>query len=55
MNKLKQSRNQTEDQNDNPGGVVILENPPVRESQSNGSVQHAIQEVRRQNRKLNPT
>ena len=52
MNKLKQSRNNTEDQSDNPGGVVILENSPVGESQSNGSVEHAIKEVQHQIRKM---
>ena len=35
-----------------PGGVVILENSPVGESQSNGSVESAIKEVQWQVRKL---
>ena len=35
-----------------PGGVVILENSPVGESQSNGSVEIAIKEVQWQIRKL---
>ena len=35
-----------------PGGVVILENSPVGESESNGSVENAIKEVQNQVRKL---
>ena len=35
-----------------PGGVVILENSPVGESQSNGSVEIAIKQVQHQIRKL---
>ena len=52
MNEVKHSRNKTEDQGNNPGGVVILENSPVGESQSNGSVERAIKEVQHQIRKL---
>ena len=52
MNQVKQTRDATEDQGNNPGGVVILENSPVGESQSNGSVEHAIKEVQQQIRKL---
>ena len=43
MNKVKGTRN--EDSDNNPGGVVILENSPVGESQSNGLVEKAVQEV----------
>ena len=50
MNKIKETRNESGD--NNPGGVVILENSPVGESQSNGSVERAIKEVQHQIRKL---
>ena len=49
-NKVKDTRKGESD--DNPGGVVILENSPVGESQSNGIVEHAIQEVQYQIRKM---
>ena len=38
MNKIKQPRSETEEQNTNLEGVAILENSPAGESQSNGSV-----------------
>ena len=52
MNKIKSSRSTSDNIDENPGGVVILENSPVGESQSNGSVERAIKEVQQQVRKL---
>ena len=42
MNKLAESRKATDELNKNPGGVILLENSPVGESQSNGIVERAI-------------
>ena len=50
MNKVKDTRSEGRD--DNPGGVVILENSPVGESQSNGTVEKACQDVQYQIRKM---
>ena len=55
-NKVKSIKEDTGDVMDHvpggPGGVVILENSPVGESESNGSVEIAIREVQNQVRKL---
>ena len=53
MNKLAESRKNTDELNKKPGGVIILESSPVGESQSNGIVERAIKEVQHQIRKLN--
>ena len=50
MNRIKGTRSKGSD--GNPGGVVILENSPVGESQSNGLVEKAVQEVQYQIRKM---
>ena len=52
MDKVKDLGTTSEEVESSPGGVVILENSPVGESQSNGSVERAIQEVQHQIRKL---
>ena len=52
MNKIKENTNQSDAGDNNPGGVIILENSPVGESQSNGSVERALKEVQHQVRKL---
>ena len=46
MNKLAESKNEKDDLNKNPGGVIILENSPVGESQSNGIVEIAPETLR---------
>ena len=50
MNRIKGTREESSE--NNPGGIVILENSPVGQSQSNGIVERAIQEVEFQIRKL---
>ena len=45
MNKVKDIRTDNPDNYTNPGGVVILENSPVGESQSNAMVERAIKDV----------
>ena len=52
LNKVKENKMSEDLQDCDPGGVVILENSPVGESQSNGSVEQAIKEVQHQIRKL---
>ena len=49
-NKAKNMREDSSD--DNPGGVVILENSPVGESQSNGIVEGAVRRIQGQVRTL---
>ena len=43
-NKIKDSDEESDDVNKCPGGVVILENSPVSESQSNGMVERGLEE-----------
>ena len=50
--RKKSSENESDEVNKCPGGVVILENSPVGESQSNGMVERAVKEVQHQIRKL---
>ena len=52
MNRVKDLGTNSEEVESSPGGVVMLENSPVGESQSNGSVERAIKEVQHQVRKL---
>jgi len=52
MNKVNNDDDESDDVNKCPGGVVILENSPVGESQSNGMVERAIKEIQHQIRKL---
>ena len=52
LDKVKENKMSEEGQDCDPGGVVILENSPVGESQSNGSVERAIKEVQNQIRIL---
>ena len=52
LDKVKENKMNGDGQDRDPGGVVILENSPVGESQSNGTVERAIKEVQNQVRKL---
>ena len=52
MNKIKEDRDENDNVDSSPGGIVVLENSPVGESQSNGSVERAIKEVQHQVRKF---